>query len=62
MRTKYNIPKEYIVIDKLLYSVMHDDFILYCKHKKDKGERFLLYFDGIEELPIRIESFLSIKR
>ena len=49
------LPPNFKVIERLHYSPLHSDYLLYCSRGKD--ERALCYFDGIEEMPTRIEMF-----
>lgn len=53
--SEYSLPKGYKVIDKLMYSPMSREFVLYCKTKK--AERAMVYFNGIDEMPIQIHTF-----
>jgi len=52
---KEYLPPDYFVIERLKISPMYDDYFLYCS--RGTGERALVYFDGIEEMPTRIETF-----
>ena len=49
------LPPDFKVIERLHYSPLHGDYLLYCSRGKE--ERALCYFDGIEEMPTRIEMF-----
>lgn len=58
MEKKENLPPNFEVLYRLGYSPLHQDYLCFCKTTDGFA---LVYFDGIEEIPTRIENFYEIK-